>query len=440
MERFSFLMNTPVHSPSISWFGPLVVCLLVPDLSHAAQCAGSWETFAPMPSSRQEVGVGVLNGRIYVIGGLSSGQSVNTVERFDRESNSWEQVADLPAGEPLNHVGVAAVGDRLFVIGGLGPSFSPVNTVFSYDPATGSWNRESDMPRARGAMGVAALDGKIYAAGGAPNARRNDFAVYDPSTDTWTILPNMPTPRDHLAAVSVAGKFLAISGRTSFPGGLQEVVEAYDPASDQWTGRVPIPTARGGLAAAVVNGLVYLFGGEGNRNISSGVFAEVEEYDPGTDTWRGLAPMPNPRHGIGAAVIGGRIFIPGGGTEEGLSDSNINDAFTPPGSENPFSLLPDLGEQWRLSPWLGFLNDSRFPWIFHLQHGWWFTVCRSAQEDFFFFDLALKAWLYTSSAIYPNIYAFGPFNEWFFYAEGTANPRMFINLSSGAILEAGTSQ
>ena len=393
-----------------------------------------------MPSSRQEVGVGILDGMIYVIGGLSSGQSVNTVERFDPESNSWEQVADLPAGEPLNHVGVAVAGDHLFVIGGLGQRFTPVNTLFSYDPTTGSWSRESDMPRARGAMGVAALDGKIYAAGGVPNARRNDFAVYDPSTDTWTVLPDMSTPRDHLAAVSVAGKFLAISGRTSFPGGLQEEVEAYDPASGQWASRAPIPTARGGLAAAVVNGLVYVFGGEGNRNISSGVFAEIDEYDPGSDTWRSLAPMPNPRHGIGAAVFGGRIFIPGGGPEEGLSDSNVIDAFTPPGSKSPFSLLPDLGEQWRLSPWLEFLNDSGFPWIFHLQHGWWFTVCRSAQEDFFFFDLALKAWLYTSPTIYPNIYAFGPFNEWFFYAEGTANPRMFINLSSGAILEVGISR
>lgn len=433
-------MDTPVRTPNTLQRGFLTLFFLGSALSHAGQNAGNWEDFGPMPSSRQEVGVGILGGKIYVIGGLSSGQSVNTVERFDPESNSWEQVADLPAAEPLNHVGVAAVGDRLFVIGGLGPSFSPANTVFSYDAVTGTWSRESDMPRARGAVGVAALDGKIYAAGGAPNARRNDFSVYDPNTDTWTILPDMPTPRDHLAAVSVAEKFLAISGRTSFPGELQDAVEAYDPASGQWTSRAPIPTSRGGIAAAVVNGLVYVFGGEGNRNISSGVFAEVEEYDPGTDTWSSLAPMPNPRHGIGAAVIGGRIFIPGGGTEEGLSDSNVNDAFTPPGSKNPFSLLPDLGEQWRLSPSLGFLNDSRFPWIFHLQHGWWFTVCRSAQEDFFFFDLALKAWLYTSPAIYPNIYAFGPFNEWFFYAEGTTNPRMFINLSSGVILEAGTSQ
>jgi hypothetical protein len=37
--------------------------------------------------------------------------------------------------------------------------------------------------------------------------------------------------------------------------------------------------------------------------------------------------MPVPRHGIGAATIGGRIHIPGGATVAGFGVSAVHDAF-----------------------------------------------------------------------------------------------------------------
>jgi hypothetical protein len=48
------------------------------------------------------------------------------------------------------------------------------------------------------------------------------------------------------------------------------------------------------------------------------VFEENEAYDPVTNTWRSLQPMMTPRHGINAAVIGNRIYLPGGATRAGL--------------------------------------------------------------------------------------------------------------------------
>lgn len=292
---------------------------------------GGWETRAPLPTPRQEVGVAELDGQIYVIGGFNSaGLSVNTVERYHPATDQWTAAAPLPATSPLNHIGAASVGGFLYAVGGLRQNFIGVNWVFRYDPDQDAWDEVAPMPTARGAMGVAVVDGKIYAAGGSPLVRGTDFAVYDPALDEWTVLNPMPTNRNHLAAVGYAGKVYAFSGRTTVLVGATEI---YDPTAEEWSAGEQIPTPRGGIAAAEVRGLIYVFGGEGNDEPGTqGVFDDVEAYNPEQDNWREFTPMPFPRHGIGAAALGGRIHIPGGGPIEGFGVTEINDAFIPPTS------------------------------------------------------------------------------------------------------------
>ena len=79
------------------------------------------------------------------------------------------------------------------------------------------------------------------------------------------------------------------------------------------------------MATAVLAGRIFLFGGEETAR----VFAENEVYDPTTDSWTTMAPMPTPRHGTGAATVGDTIYIPGGGlTVGGSAPSSMNEAFT----------------------------------------------------------------------------------------------------------------
>jgi N-acetylneuraminic acid mutarotase len=68
----------------------------------------------------------------------------------------------------------------------------------------------------------------------------------------------------------------------------------------------------------VLDGKLLVFGGEGNAGDASGVFDDVEAYDPASDTWSPLPPMLEPRHGLGAAELDGRVYLPGGASAQGF--------------------------------------------------------------------------------------------------------------------------
>ena len=292
-----------------------------------------WMEFAPMPTPRSEVGVAILDHVIYVVGGLSPAGDVGTVvEAYQVLGDTWEKRAPLPVS--VNHAGVAAVftpaGPRLYVIGGFHNGFTTaIGNVFEYDPTTDTWTEKTPMPTPRGALGVAGLDRKIYAIGGADSSGSVAATeAYDPITDTWQALAPMPTPRDHLAvAIPTIGnnKIYAIGGRSAlnFNRNL-DANEEYDPVTDTWTPRARLPTPRSGIAAAGIAGHIFVFGGEAG----AGTFAENEAYNPAADAWSVAPPMPTARHGLGAAPFGGTaIFVIAGGTEPGLSASAKNEAF-----------------------------------------------------------------------------------------------------------------
>lgn len=59
------------------------------------------------------------------------------------------------------------------------------------------------------------------------------------------------------------------------------------------------------------------------------MFAQNEAYDPASDSWAAYAPMPTPRHGLGAAVVGDAIHVAGGGPVMGGGvQSAAHEAFT----------------------------------------------------------------------------------------------------------------
>jgi N-acetylneuraminic acid mutarotase len=292
----------------------------------AAGGGNLWTSLAPMLEARQEVCVGVAAGRLYVAGGYrADGSTASTVESYDPATDRWTMAAPLPQG--VNHCMAAVVDNRLFVMGGDLGNGTSTSAHYEYSPQSNSWANRANMPTARNAAAALVLGGRIYVVGGAPAATGRTVEAYDPATDGWSQVNPMPTPRNHLAGGAVGNRIFAMGGR---PPNTLAANEALEPATGTWTARAPLPTGRSGHAAVVVAGCIYVFGGEGNAAVSTGVFRENEVYDPGTNTWQTLAPMPVPRHGIGAAVIGNRIHVPGGATVQGFGAVGTHQAYTVP--------------------------------------------------------------------------------------------------------------
>lgn len=302
------------------------------DSSHGQ---GTWKTLASLAGgARQEHPVVVLHGEIFVIGGLNGkGVVLDSIEAYDPSTDTWRSdLAPLPL--PMHHANVAASRGRIYVLGFLtGFDFAANGRVFEYDPVQNRWRERMAMPAGseRGASGVAEIGGKIYVAGGLRGQSVTNFSAYDPAANSWQPLPDLPLALDHLAAGAVGGVFYALGGRGGGIGGVSAAVHAFDPMDGGgWTRKADMPTARGGVAGAVLGGKVYVLGGEGNPAPGSqGVFSENEAYDPVANRWETFAPMAAPRHGTGAAGLADRIYLPGGANRQGLGAVDTVDAFKP---------------------------------------------------------------------------------------------------------------
>ena len=283
---------------------------------------GTWTALADLPRPRTELSATVLDGVVYVAGGLVAGPG-EPVFRYDPAADAWSELAPLPSAR--HHAPLASHDGTVYVVGGfdlqasdVSPFGTPTDTLFVYDVARDAWREGPPLPEPVGAHAVATTDdGMIHVLGGLsqePVPARADHLVFDTSTGTWATLPPMPSSREHLGAAYLDGVIYAAAGRT---GGEGVAFEAYDIATGEWTTLPDVPTARSGVGVVAFAGQVYVLGGE----TQSGTFDHVERFDPGTGTWQEVTPMPSARHGLGAVALSDGIMVIGGGPGVGLTYS-----------------------------------------------------------------------------------------------------------------------
>jgi N-acetylneuraminic acid mutarotase len=127
---------------------------------------------------------------------------------------------------------------------------------------------------------------------------------------TWAVkAPMGEGVRGEVAAVAYQDKLYAIGGNVN--GNSVPRNEVYDPATNTWRSLAPMPIARDHLGLALVNGKIYTFGGF-TKSVHENAGTDVFEYDPASNTWRSRAPLPRPLGSVGAAVIDGKIHVFGG--------------------------------------------------------------------------------------------------------------------------------
>jgi N-acetylneuraminic acid mutarotase len=232
------------------------------------------------------------------------------------EAGTWTQKADMPTAR--DNAGSAVVDGKIYVIGGAPVPYGFTSVVEKYDTATDAWTtRVANMPTTRQGVRAAAVDGIIYAIGGwKPGGDTSILEAYDPATDKWTRKANMPTRRTMTAVAVVDGIIYVIGGELGITP--LSVVEAYNPATNKWTRMADMPTARFQPGVCVIDGRIYVSGGC-PRRMQDGIWPcvpTVEVYDPATDTWIQVSPMPWCRRTHCASAVGGKMYIIGGMDEE----------------------------------------------------------------------------------------------------------------------------
>ncbi len=157
------------------------------------------------------------------------------------------------------------------------------------------------MRRALGLALAAALG-----AGGGRGVRVEARAPTDrDAPGRWQSRTTMTWGRQEVAVVALGGKVYVIGGfgSTRDPG---DIVEVYDPATDVWRTVAPLPIPIHHAAAAVVDGRLFVVGGYTGGRVRWTTLGTVFEYDAGQNTWRGRAHMPTRRGGLGGGPVGGR--------------------------------------------------------------------------------------------------------------------------------------
>jgi hypothetical protein len=268
--------------------------------TERAKADGTWVTKANMLTGRTEFAVGVLNDKIYAIGGVNTGPYLATVEMYDPVGNSWVKKADMPTAR--RSLAVGCLGNNIYAFGGYGNN-GTLKTVEMYDINANNWTIKTSMPTARSDFAVGVVDGKFYLFGG---EGLNSLDMYDPITNNWTTKAKIPTGRYGLAAGVVDGKIYAIGGYNASSVDLWlSSVEMYDPIANTWTIKTNMPTARNWLTVGVVDGKIYAIGGKVNHD------ALVEMYNPATNIWTTEPSRPPPYTEV-CGVIGNKIYVMGG--------------------------------------------------------------------------------------------------------------------------------
>jgi N-acetylneuraminic acid mutarotase len=139
-----------------------------------------WLARTPMPTHRAPPGtlgwdggrsllaVGVESGILYAVGGAccAPGENVtilSTVDAYDPATDIWKTKAPIPTPRS-GPVGV--VNGILYAVGGVSKGGGVITTVEAYSPTTDTWMAKAPMPTALSGHAVGVVKKTLYAVGG----------------------------------------------------------------------------------------------------------------------------------------------------------------------------------------------------------------------------------------------------------------------------------
>ncbi|WP_233219008.1 Kelch repeat-containing protein [Adhaeribacter arboris] len=298
-----------------------------------------WETVASQPYVVNEAQGEVVNNKLYTFGGFDSQKTgftpTNRAYVYDPGLNKWTSLTPLP---PMNgtshggvtHAGITTDGTDIYFAGGYTSNMAGTgqifgtNEVWKYTVAENRYERLPDLPIIVAAGQLEYVNGHLHHIGGTNQKRTEDLGNHyvlnlDDVTAGWKTLAPLPKPRQHAGSAVYEGEIYYIGGQTGHDKNLitKKDVHVYDPATNVWTSKADLPVPAGSSGRGHISSTVIVAGNQilvlaGETVHSSGQTNLVSAYNPDTNTWGNLAPLPQARFSGIAALLNNAIFYTGG--------------------------------------------------------------------------------------------------------------------------------
>ncbi|MFB0509477.1 MAG: Kelch repeat-containing protein, partial [bacterium] len=129
----------------------------------------SWSSDPSMLNPRYTFATAFLNDRFYLIGGWNT----TYVEEYNPMTKVWTVKTPMPTARGGSGVGV--INGKIFVVGGRGGNS---NELESYDPVNDTWRTWNPMPTAREGLAAGVVDNKLYCITGSVPINQGGLPYY----------------------------------------------------------------------------------------------------------------------------------------------------------------------------------------------------------------------------------------------------------------------
>jgi hypothetical protein len=176
-----------------------------PTVLRVDSASGAVRTLRPLDEPLSDLGAVTIRGRTFLVGGYTGASYASAILRVGRGDRTVT-VARLPVG--LRYAGVAALDGRIFVAGGLTPS-GESRAVYVFDPASSTVRRIATLPRPEAHAALAALGSRLYLVGGRSVLR------IDPASGSVSRAAMVPRALTDPNAVTVGRRLVILGGGTN---------------------------------------------------------------------------------------------------------------------------------------------------------------------------------------------------------------------------------
>jgi hypothetical protein len=338
-------------------------------LASSELVENSWNTKMPMNQARWNLGVVVVEGKIYAIGGRCDTGFLDINECYDSVMDTWVTLKPIPTAR--SGFAIAVYEGKIYCIGGTtgikypdflvnpyeppAPVHSSVNEV--YDPNTNSWSTKASMPISGAGLQAYVIDGKIFVLD-----EEGNLFNYDPTTDAWTKKTSAPILKYSNGTNGFFGfstmldnnKILVYTYLYNYQEYSSKFV-SYNPKTDKWSDENSL------AFMAESSNSSELFKDKGYTGITSGVYApqriyvfstnilgsasnEVLVYDLVYNNWLTAKGMSANRSDFGVVVVDDVFYVIGGFIDGSTTPAcATNEQYVPIGyHSNPYTPKPTV--------------------------------------------------------------------------------------------------